>query len=142
MVKGLIYIIINDSTCQTLIGQNAAADTYKVYPVIATQEEISPLVTVFETGRKPEFCRGQRSTTFNYSYEIHVFSDDYDKSRDILNAIIDAVENKSVRDPINGVVFTDRIRNIDAFDKEYIEAYKLYHRVGLFEAPTNEDQST
>lgn len=142
MVKGITYIIKNDSTCQTLIGQNEAQDTVKVYPMQATQKESLPVVTVWKTGRLPEFCKGQRPTTFNYTYEVHVYAASYDGCEAIMNAVINALEETNVSSAINGVRFTDRIRNVDFIDREYIESYKCYNMVGIFQAPVNEDTPT
>lgn len=142
MVKAITHIIKNDGDCAALIGQNEAGDTVKVYPMIATQKEALPLVSVWMTGRKPEFCRGQRPTTFNYTYEVHVYSGDYDEAEAIMAAIINALEETNISPVINGVKFTDRVRNVDSFDKGYIEEYKAYNRIGVFEAPVNEDQAS
>jgi hypothetical protein len=142
MVKGITHIIKNDSNCQTLIGLNAAGTTVKVYPVISTQGEALPLVSVSLSGREPEFCRGQRPTTFNYSYEVNVYAGDYDEAEAIMDAVIDALEDKDVSSPVNGVQFTDRIRNVNSLDGNYIEEYKAYNRVGRFEAPVNESPAT
>jgi hypothetical protein len=142
MVKAITYILANDATVATLVGQNAAADAVKVYPVIATQTESLPLVTVWQVGRSPEFCRGQRPTTFNYSYEVHVYAGDYDVAGAIAEAVIDAIETAVISSAINGVNFTDRIRNTNSKDGDYIKEYKAYWKILTFEAPVNEDQAT
>jgi hypothetical protein len=142
MVKAITHIIKNDATAGPLIGANIANDTKKVYPIIATQKEALPLVTVWQVGRKPEFCRGQRPSTFNMTYEVHVFATDYDELNDISVAIIDAIEEADISNEINGVRFTDRIRNTDMRDVGYIEEYKAYSKMLLFEAPVYEDQAT
>lgn len=142
MVKGITYILVNDSTVATLVGMNAANDTVKIYPVIATQEEALPLVTVWQASRSPQFCKGSRPTTFAYGYEVHVYAKDYDQAGDIAEAIIDALEDANISAPINGVTFTDRIRNTNMQDGEYIDKYKAYMKVLSFEAPVNEDQAT
>jgi hypothetical protein len=142
MVKGITYILVNDATVTSLVGENAAGDTTKVYPVIATQDEAMPLVTVWQVARTPQFCKGQRSTTFNYGYEVHVFAKDYDAAVAIGNAIIDALETQDISSPINGVLFTDRIRNTDSKDGDYIEQYKSYRRILNFETMVNESQAT
>lgn len=142
MVKGITHILTHDATVISLVGENKAADTIKVYPVIATQDETLPLVTIWQTSRVPQFCKGQRSLTFNYSYEIHVYAKDYDEVGSISEAIIDALEEQAISSPINGVVFSDRIRNTNSKDGDYIDKYKAYTKILSFETVVNEDQAT
>lgn len=142
MVKAITYIIKNDATVASLIGQNADGTVTKVYPVIATQREKYPFVNVRQSSRTPEECRGQRPTTFNYTYEVSIYAEDYDETTDISRAIIDALENTDISSPINGVEFTDRIRNTNEIDAEYVEEYACYAKVVSFASVVNEDQAT
>jgi len=142
MVKAITYIISNNATAAALIENNSAGTTAKVYPVIATQREIYPFVNVRQSGRTPEECRGQRPTTFNYTYEVTVYAEDYDQAGDIAEAIIDALEDANISSPINGVTFTDRIRNTDMVDADYVEDYKCYAKTIFFAAPVYENQAT
>lgn len=142
MVKALTYILANDATVASLVGDNGAANTAKVYPVIATQAERYPFVVVRQAARLPEFCRGQRPTTFNYTYDVAIVAKDYDELDALQEAVIDAIEDASVSATINGVRFTDRIRNTNAFDAEYIEKYECYERVLTFAGVVNESQTT
>lgn len=142
MVKGIISILINDDDVQELIGLNALGDTYKVYPVVATQAESLPMATVWQTGRVPEFCKGSVPTTFNYTYEVNIYANDYDQISDIASAMISAVIQADVSNPVNGVKFTDKIRNTDSKDGGYVEQYKAYNRILFFEVPVNESQIT
>ena len=142
MVKAITYILKEDATVGTLVGANAASDTKKVYPVIATQAESYPLITVRQASRIPEQCRGQRSTTFNYGYEVSLYCKDYDEMDSLEAAIVDAIENVSISAPINGVTFTDRIRNTNSVDGEYLDGYKCYSRILSFATVVYEDQAT
>jgi len=142
MVKGINYILVNDATVGSLVGANAAGDTKKVYPVIGTQKEQFPFVTVWETSRVPDECKGQRATSFSYTYEVHVYAKDYDEVNDISEAVADALEDAVLTSPINGVVFSDRIRNTNRRDGGYIEDYKVYNKVLTFESRAYEDQAT
>lgn len=141
MVRAITYIIRNGTT-GALIGDNLQEDTKKVYPVIGTQTERMPLVTVRLAGRVPEFCRGQRPTTFNYSYEVYVYAKSYDQIEQISSAIIDDLETQSIASIINSVRFTDRIRNTNMVDGDYVEEYKAYQRVVSFSSVVDESQTT
>ncbi len=142
MVKGVIYILVNNSTVATLVGQNKVSNAVKVYPIIADQSEKMPMVTVFETSRIPEYCKGTRPTMFTYSYDVHVFSLDYDAANSICVAISDALETADISAQINGVKFQDKIRNTNRRDAGYIEDYKAYSKVLTFEAVVYEGQAT
>jgi hypothetical protein len=142
MVKAITYILANDATVVSLVGENGAENTAKVYPVIATQSEKYPFIVVRQAARQPEYCRGQRPTTFNYKYDVAIIAKDYDELDALQVAVIDAIENKSISAAINGVRFTDRIRNTNAIDVEYIEKYECYERVLSFDGVVNESQVT
>lgn len=142
MLKGINYILVNDSVVASLVGTNEAGDTVKVYPIVATQEEALPLVTTWEAGRIPEQCKGVRPTTFNYTYEIHVYAKDYDEANAICDAIIVALEEIDTEDPINGVQFDYGIRNTNRRDVGYIAEYKAISKVLTFEATVNEGPAT
>lgn len=142
MVKGITYIINADSTCSALIGNNLSGNKRKVYPVTVPDKEEPPFVTVWQTSRIPDFCKGSRSTRFTYRYEVHVFALDYDVINNISTAIIDALENADVSAPINGVNFKWKIQNMDSKDGGWIEQYKMYSKILVFEVPVHEDQAT
>jgi len=142
MLKGINYILVNDSTVATLVGDNAAGDTVKVYPVMATQEEKFPLVTTWEVSRIPEVCKGARPSHFNYTYEVHVYAKDYDEANAICDAITMALEEADVDSPINGVSFVDVIQNTNRRDGGMIEEHKAYWKILTFEAQVYEGQAT
>ena len=50
MTSGIIEILIENTTVQTLIGRNKAGDKYKVYPVVCPQGEGQPYITVYKGG--------------------------------------------------------------------------------------------
>lgn len=141
MVKGINYILDNDATIATLVGVSSTGKR-KVYPVVVTQKEGFPFITVWETSRTPEFCKGTRPTTFNYSYDVYVYALDYDEANAICDAVVMALEEQSITSPINGVQFTDRIRYMNRKDAGWIEEYKCYNKVLTFESVTHESPTT
>jgi hypothetical protein len=142
MVKAITYILVNDATVASLVGDNREADTAKVYPVIATQTEKYPFVVVRQSSRVPEYCRGQRPSTFNYTYDVIIVAKDYDELEALQTAVIDAIENQAISSTINGVRFTDRIRNTNSEDGEYIEQYECHQRILSFAGVVHESQVT
>ena len=142
MVKAITYILVNNATVGGLVGDNDAANTKKVYPVIATQSERYPFIVVRQASRFPVECRGQRATTFNYEYDVMLIAKDYDDIDALAAAVIDAIEDQSVANTINGVRFTDRIRNTNSQDGEWIEDYEAYSRILSFRGVVDESQIT
>jgi hypothetical protein len=147
VVKGPTYILANDVTTAGLIGQSAGdnedGQTTKVYPVISTQKESLPLVTVWETARTPQRCRGKMAVDFIYQYEIHVYSLDYDELNAICNSIETALYNQDVDSgPVNGVKYRSKIETINRRDAGYVEEYKAYSKVMTCEAMVYEGSAT
>ena len=147
MVKGITYILASNVITSGLIGQstgdNEDGTTAKVYPVIATQKESLPLVTVWETGRVPQKCRGKMAMDFIYQYEVHVYSLDYDELNAICNAVESALYEQNVDSgPVNGVKFRSKIESTNRRDVGYIEEYKAYSKVMTFEAMVYEGSAT
>ena len=135
MVKGITHILKNDATVQGLIGQNAAGDKYKVYPVVCPFPEKSPYIVVIQTGRTPIECKGMVPDAFTYSYDVYSFNKNYDAVVTINEAVIAAL---SLPDggTYNNVKFDDiRFTNErEAYDKEY----SLFAKISSFEAWVDE----
>lgn len=146
MVKGVTYILANDSTTAALIGESAGSNedgqSAKVYPVIATQKESFPLVTVWEIARIPQRCRGKRADSFQYQYEVHVYAKDYDEINSICQAVEVALYEANVDSLVNGVHFQTKIEAINRRDVGYVDDYKAYAKVLTLEAMVYEGQTT
>lgn len=136
MLKGLVYIFVNDTTVQSLVGLNAAGTAYKVYPNIATQEEQFPLVVVYQAGRVPEYCKGQAPNQFTYRYEAVIYTEDYDSCNDIALALISSIDGV-FPSTVNGVNFIT-IQNTDCVDGNFISEYAAYTKTVSFEAFVDE----
>lgn len=83
MIKGIINILISDASVQTLVGRNAADDKYKVFPVVASQDEKAPYIVVRSNGHQLA-AKG----LLNYSLDVIVFS--YHTSYDEVTALDEA----------------------------------------------------
>lgn len=136
MVKGITYILAHNSGVQALIGQNAAGDKYKVYPVVCPNPEVPPYIVVKMTGRTPVDCKGSSASTFIYSYDVYAFDENYDTAEDIAEAVEAALALPS-GGTHNSVVF-DEIRYTNRTDG-YDEKYKVYAHISSFEAQVDED---
>jgi len=141
MIKGVTYILKNDVTFQTIVGQNAALSKYKVYPVIAPQTEIIPYSVVRMTS-KELLHKGQSGSNRN-SYEVNFSVASYHKNYDDVDLLDQAVIQALVpfRGSANGVTF-GYIEFTNSSD-DYVEAYGgLYARVSSFRAQVTLDALT
>jgi hypothetical protein len=96
---------------------------------------------VWQVSRTPQQCKGSRASTFDYVYDVHLYSKTYDGLDSLQDAVIDALEDESTG-VINGVTFGSKIRNTNSRDGGYLGDYKVYNRVLTFEATTNESPAT
>ena len=135
MVKGITYILKNNSGVQALIGQNVAGEKYKVYPVVCANPESPPYIVVKMTGRTPVDCKGSAPTTFIYTYDVYAFHENYDSAEDIAEAVEAALELPG-GGTHNSVVF-DEIRYTNRADG-YDEKYHVFAQISSFEAQVDE----
>jgi hypothetical protein len=139
VVKGITYILINDSNVQALVERNYANTKYKAYPNVCPEPEKFPYAVVKLSGKSPEQCKGMDPNTYNYSYDIFSYEKSYDRCEDLDRAVVAAL-SKPNGGTYNGVVFQD-IRHINTVD-QYVNDYQLHVKVSTFEAMVNEDQAT
>lgn len=134
MVKGITYILKNNAGVQALVGQNAAGDKYKVYPVVAPASETHPFITVSQTGRSPIESKEAPNTRI-YTYDVVSYSENYDGAEAIDNAVIAALD--FTEGTFNGVEFQE-IRHTNTVDGNAAPD-GLYSKISSFEAWVNED---
>lgn len=139
MVKGITYLLVNDSNVQALVGRNNADTKYKAYPNVCPQPEKFPYSIVRQTGKQPVECKGMDPNTYQYRYDVLSFHKNYDDCEALDNAVVAAL---SLPDggTYNAVVFQD-IRHVNTVD-QYVNEYFLHVKISTFEAMVNEDQAT
>jgi hypothetical protein len=143
MVKGITYILVNDSNVQALVGRNKANTKYKAYPGYCPQPEKYPYSVVRQTKKVPIECKGGDPNTYEYGYDVSSFHTSYDEVESLDDAV---VESLSMPDggTHNSVVFQD-IRHVNTRD-EIVQlsgsGTVLHVKVSSFEAMVNEDQAT
>jgi hypothetical protein len=139
MIEGIIYILKNDSTVQSLVGQNKAEAKYKIYPVRAADPETHPYITVWITGKTPYECKGITATTYKLSFEVHSYANSYDVVQSMDEAVKDALDGSA--GTYQMYVFQEiQFKNTKDMFSDY--AGGLYVRVANFETLVNEDQAT
>lgn len=125
MLKAITYILENDATLQSLIGQNKAGGKHKVYPVVVPETEKAPYVVCRIAGRSRE----GKDCDSRYQIEVISYATSYDGVTEINDAIIDALESQT-GGTINDVSFSFAVYNteMDGFEKDH----DLYSKMVTF----------
>lgn len=81
MIKGITYILKNDVGVQSLVGENKAATKYKVFPVIASQEEKPPYSVCRITNKvlTHKGTRGSNRNVFDFDVTVSSYHKSYDE---------------------------------------------------------------
>lgn len=121
MINAITYILNNDATLISLLGNNKADTKTKVYPVIAPETEKAPYCSC----RVASKTRLAKNCSFNFSIEINVFATSYDDLYDISEAIIDILES-TASGTYNGDAFASATftNEYDNFSKDHDLYYK------------------
>lgn len=89
MVTGVITILTQDATVQSLVGLNSTDEKYKIYPVIVPQKETYPYITVRQTSK----VRIGKGCGFMSGIDITSYHKSYDQVLALDNAVFAAIEN-------------------------------------------------
>ena len=125
MIKGITYILKNDATFQSIVGQNAALSKYKAYPVIAPQTEVIPFSVCRMTSKSLE---GKNRTDFECQFTVSSYHKNYDDVEDLDNAVVQALVPRT--GTYNGVTF-GYIEFLNTSDDFELTA-ELYGKVSSF----------
>jgi len=139
MVRGITYILANDSNVRALVGLNKAEDKYKAYPNVCPQPEKFPYSVVRQTGKSPIECKGTVPDTYEYHYDVSSFHTSYESCEELDDAVVEALI-KLNGGTFNAVVFQE-IRHTNTVD-QYSAEYNLHVKTSSFIAWVDEDQTT
>lgn len=116
MMKAVTYILENDATVQSLVGQNASLTKYKIYPVIAPETERSPYC-VCRIFSKEE---GAKDCGYIWTFEIATYAISYDSVTAINDAVINAMKSEA-SGTVNGEDFGWALfeNEVDDFEKDH-----------------------
>ena len=116
MIRGIIDLIVDDTTCQNLIG--SANSVVKVFPVVAAQDTPKPYVLLRRVPGETAIVKGQASEMDRPQFKAVVFGDTYKVCIDIMNAVRNVIDDYS---GTNATIVYDRIwyqSSEDLFDKD------------------------
>lgn len=131
MTSGIIEILTDSAAVQTLVGQNQAADKYKVYPFKAPQTEKGPYVVVAKTANSTQSQGKEIESTLDYpTYDVLSYAKNFRTTEELHEATRNALDNLS---SVTAVCTFRRIWLItdrDAFD----ESAEMYVHVATYGA--------
>jgi hypothetical protein len=131
MTSGIIEILTDYPGVQSLVGQNEAADKYKVYPFKAPQGEKGPYIVVAKTANNTVSQGKEIESTLDYpTYDVLCYSKNFRTTEELHEASRDALDNMS---SITAVCTFRRIWLVtdrDAFD----ESAQMYVHVATYGA--------
>lgn len=139
MVKGITYILDNNVNVQGLVGRNKDNTKYKVFPVVAGQQEEAPYIVVRRIGHIPQQCKQGRATTYDDTYQVVSFAKNFEDAVGLDRVVIDALDGVS---GVNNGVYFQQIRHENSFDGGFDEDRELFFEVSTFTSTVNEDQTT
>lgn len=140
MTNGVIDILINDSTIQTLVGEDKQGDTYKVYAVLCPQPEQHPYIVIRINSEEPIECMDGPSSDSTYSFSVYCFGSSYE-AISAISAAVKLVLNRYTGSA-DGVQF-EEIRYVTMRDEGVeVAGNVLYSRVLTFDAHVHESPAT
>jgi hypothetical protein len=131
MTSGIVEILKDDSGVQALAGLNTAGSKYKVYPVIAPQDEKPPYITVFKSQNDPiTSLTKQVVSELDYpTVTVNCWAKNFRTADLMFEAVRNALDNKSASTDA-GYDF-ERIWLVD--DRDGHESERgMYVKVGTF----------
>ena len=132
MLKGVNYILNNDSGVQSSLGLNKVGSKYKVYPLVAPEPEKVPYCTTVVTGRDPLQCKAGAITSSIYRFDVRSYNTSYDDLVTLNEAVVTALNQET--GSINGVSF-GRILFVDERDDHVIYgSHTIFIKVSSFTA--------
>ncbi len=87
MIQAVIQVLINDTRVQEAVKLNKASDRYKVFPVVADQDEHLPYTVGSVISNQPSQCKDAESSLDRISFQLLTYAKTYEDVDKIDNAI-------------------------------------------------------
>lgn len=127
MIKAITYILENDSNVASLVGNNAANDKTKVYPVVVPSSEKAPYIAVRMTSRSL-LAKG---CSFLYGFEVICYANSYDDVSEIEDVVTTCLTGYTPGN-VNG--FTIGRINFTNESDDFVKEHNLFVKVLSFES--------
>jgi hypothetical protein len=87
MIQSVIQKLVNDAAVKAAVGLNKAGSRYKVFPIVADQDEELPYTVAAITGNEPYKCKDGAGVLDRVDFQLITFSKEYAQMDGIDNAI-------------------------------------------------------
>lgn len=126
MVKACTYILENDATVQSLVGEHNSGEQHKVFPVIAFEDSVAPYIVLTQIGTSAQ----GKNCDYLYTIQMVSYANSYDAVTTLNQAAIDAIVSEN-SGTVNSVRFgfANFINEVDGYDKDH----NLYMKISTFE---------
>jgi hypothetical protein len=131
MTSGIVEILTDSAAVQALVGQNEAADKYKVYPFKAPQKEKGPYIVVAKTANNTQSQGKEIESTLDYpTYDVLCYAKNFRTTELLHEAARDALDNMTSTTAVCVFKRIWLVTDRDAFD----ESAEMYVHVGTYAA--------
>jgi len=131
MTSGIIEILTDSAAVQALVGQNEAADKFKIYPFKAPQTEKGPYVVVAKTSNSTQSQGKEIESTLDYpSYDVLCYAKNFRTTEQLHEATRAAIDNMSSVTAVCEFKKIWLVTDRDAFD----ESAEMYVHVATYGA--------
>lgn len=130
MMNAVTHILKNDATVGSLVGNNAAGDKKKVYPVIVPSSEIEPYITVRIVDKR----RPAKGCDYEYTVQVTSYDLNYDDVVTLNNAVISAIEGQA-SGTVNGYSF-GYLNFVTEQDEYMVDRIAITHEHPLYAKTT------
>lgn len=126
MLKAITYILENDNGVQSLVGNNAAGDKHKIYPVVVPETENAPYCVCRVVGK----TKSGKNCGYLWTIEVASYHRSYDDVTLLNDAVITALESEG-SGTVNSESFgwANMTNETDDFNKDH----DLYTKITTFE---------
>ena len=131
MTSGIIEILTDSVAVQALVGQNEAADKYKVYPFKAPQTEKGPYIVVAKTSNNGQSQGKEIESTLDYpTYDVLCYAKNFRTTEQLHEATRAAIDNMGSITAVCEFKKIWLVTDRDAFD----ESAEMYVHVATYGA--------
>lgn len=134
MTHALVEWLLGDTTIRSMVGQNVAGDTWKVYQAIVPQDEKPPYICLRVAGFDVTPCKMEASTEETDTIQVDVYAGSYFETYTLYRVVRQVLDGNEFNASDGTNVFAQISSGRDYTEAEMLEVGKrgVYGIVSLF----------